>query len=700
MNILKSIFHLSSIRSKLIFWFLLISLLPLTWVTFISYESSKRTLINRAKRNLDVLTKRQAQAVENYFREKERATVSLAKEVILSNATQAFKSVLDKYGKDSKEYKSLYKKYFPRIILRAEMLNYSNIFLVSKEGEVVFSTHPSTLIGLNLNEEKTSDNSEIRKIFKSSVNLIETSASAFTSLNSQYATSSLIATPLLKNNILVGALVAQLDNSDIYNIITDYNGLGNTGETILISDGNNSFIAQSPLRKASRTSTIQIIPYESPFGIFLKQILEGKRIVQEVNDYNNDETLSAGRYLLPNLNWGIITKIDIKELLKPIQSLEMLFFIIAITTAIAVIIAATRIANAIAQPILKLTRKTKLMIAGDLSQLINIEGDDEISHLAKSFNEMASQLNDIIQHLDTIVAKRTEEVELQNIQLESIINELTQTQGRLINQEKLASLGALTAGIAHEIKNPLNFVTNFAELAIQIGKEITEEIDKIKLQIPPESLSAIEDHLKTLQLNISKIYKHGKRADSILRNMLDHSKGGSGEQVPYNINELLDEYIILSYHGMRAQDPLFNVKLVKEFDPTMPKILISLQEMSRVFLNLLNNAYYSVNQKKKSLGDSYAPLVRITTFYRNDLVIIKVWDNGEGIPANILPNLFTPFFSTKPIGKGTGLGLSLSYTIIVQGHHGTLTADSQFGEFAEFVITLPVKKGEKIGGFN
>jgi signal transduction histidine kinase len=304
---------------------------------------------------------------------------------------------------------------------------------------------------------------------------------------------------------------------------------------------------------------------------------------------------------------------------------------------------------------------------------------------------MAAQLDTTVKNLDQIVAKRTKEIELQNIQLEQTIEELQQTQDRLVNQEKLASLGALTAGIAHEIKNPLNFINNFADLSIHISQSLQEHVEKIKTLIPSEELTEINELLNNLNLNLDRIYKHGTQADSIVHNMLQHSRGIAGEKMLVDINNLLNEYVTLAYHGMRAQDITFNVKIEKKFDTTLPEIAIVPQEISRVFLNLLNNAYYSVHQKKKQLPKDYIPTIRVSTQKGVDSVIIKIWDNGLGISDDVFPKLFTPFFTTKPPGEGTGLGLSLSYTIITQGHNGTIMADSEPGEFAEFTIELPLK---------
>ena len=267
--------------------------------------------------------------------------------------------------------------------------------------------------------------------------------------------------------------------------------------------------------------------------------------------------------------------------------------------------------------------------------------------------------------------------------------ELKEAQSQLIQAEKMASLGQLTAGIAHEIKNPLNFINNFSELSIDLSKELLEEIESQSERLDVKTVDYIKEILTDLSHNVRKINDHGKRADSIVKGMLLHSRGKSGEKQKTNINDLLHEYLNLAYHGFRAQDSTFNLKMETNYDATLEPINIVPQNISRVFLNILNNGCYSVNEKKKEKKDSFSPLLQVSTKNLDDKVEIRIKDNGKGIPNDILDKVFNPFFTTKPTGKGTGLGLSLSYDIIVQEHKGELKVNSEQGEFAEFIITIP-----------
>ena len=288
-------------------------------------------------------------------------------------------------------------------------------------------------------------------------------------------------------------------------------------------------------------------------------------------------------------------------------------------------------------------------------------------------------------HTNQLLNNQKQEISAQRDQLSEALNELKITQTQLIQSEKMASLGELTAGIAHEIQNPLNFVNNFSEVSAELIDEVEEELAKGDV----EEARAIAADVKQ---NLEKIRHHGKRADSIVKGMLEHSKIGSGEKVPADINTLADEFIKLSYHGLRAKDKSFNAELITHFDLHLPKVNVAQQDIGRVLLNMFNNAFYTVNQKQKTTGVDYKPEVTVSTSIEKNNLVIKVKDNGNGIPDAIKDKIMQPFFTTKPTGEGTGLGLSLSYDIVVKGHGGTITVDTKENEFTEFTILLPLNK--------
>ena len=235
----------------------------------------------------------------------------------------------------------------------------------------------------------------------------------------------------------------------------------------------------------------------------------------------------------------------------------------------------------------------------------------------------------------------------------------------------------------------MNFVNNFAVLSADLVKELREELEREKPKFDPKTVAIVEDILKDLEQNVTKINEHGKRADSIVKGMLLHSRGKAGERQPTDLNFLLNEYINLAYHGLRAQDPTFNVKIVTEYDQSIGELSVVPQDLSRVFLNIVNNACYAANDKKKTAGVGFNPTICVFTKNLGDRVEVRIRDNGNGIPQKVRDKLFTPFFTTKPTGVGTGLGLSLSYDIVTQGHKGEIVIDSKAGEYAEFIIRLP-----------
>ena len=290
--------------------------------------------------------------------------------------------------------------------------------------------------------------------------------------------------------------------------------------------------------------------------------------------------------------------------------------------------------------------------------------------------------------LEQQVKEKTAEVVKEKAEVENTLQELRSAQAQLIQSEKMASLGELTAGIAHEIQNPLNFVNNFSE----VSNELLDEMKTELLNDNKEDAIAIADDVKQ---NLEKILHHGKRAEVIVKGMLQHSRTSTGIKEPTDINKLVDEYLRLAYHGMRAKDKSFNATLKTDYDETIGNINIIPQDIGRVFLNLYNNAFYAVAEKKKIPGENYEPLITVSTSLNPPLTsggrgaLISVRDNGPGIPQKVLDKIFQPFFTTKPTGQGTGLGLSLSYDII-KAHGGEIKVETKEGEGAEFIILLPI----------
>jgi signal transduction histidine kinase len=280
-----------------------------------------------------------------------------------------------------------------------------------------------------------------------------------------------------------------------------------------------------------------------------------------------------------------------------------------------------------------------------------------------------------------------ESVEARTRELAKSLEDLRSTQDRLVQTQKLASLGQLTAGIAHEIKNPLNFVNNFSGISAELITELQEALADVNLN--EKRRSEITELMDTLRGNLDKVVQHGKRADGIVKNMLLHSREGSGERRIVDINALVEESLNLAYHGARAEKQDFNITLERSFDPAAGRADVFPQDITRVLLNLISNGFYAATKRRADAGDGYEPTLVASTRSLGDRVEIRVRDNGTGIPPDVKEKIFNPFFTTKPAGEGTGLGLSISHDVIVKQHCGSIDVQTEPGAFSEFIIVLP-----------
>jgi signal transduction histidine kinase len=318
-----------------------------------------------------------------------------------------------------------------------------------------------------------------------------------------------------------------------------------------------------------------------------------------------------------------------------------------------------------------------------LKSVKKVKSDLEIAEFKLERTEKVKRTTAILleETIEELEQKR-KAIEETNVALHQSLEELKAAQAQLVQSEKMASLGELTAGIAHEIQNPLNFVNNFSEVSKELLEEMNEELDKGNADDAKEIAADVIQ-------NLEKILHHGKRADGIVKGMLQHSRSSSGVKELTDINALADEYLRLAYHGLRAKDKTFNAAMKTDYDETIGLVKIMPQDMGRVILNLITNAFYAVTQRKKEQPDGYEPVVSVSTKSLNDLIEIKVQDNGTGIHQKVVDKIFQPFFTTKPTGQGTGLGLSLSYDI-VKAHGGELKVETKETEGSIFIIHLPI----------
>ena len=291
--------------------------------------------------------------------------------------------------------------------------------------------------------------------------------------------------------------------------------------------------------------------------------------------------------------------------------------------------------------------------------------------------------------MNTDLLQKNELIKMQKQEAETTLAMLQSTQAQLIQSEKMASLGELTAGIAHEIQNPLNFITNFSEVSNELMEELNIKTEKLATED-----KEVKELLNDISQNLEKINHHGKRADAIVKGMLQHSRSSSGQKEQTDINALCDEFLRLAFHGLKAKDKSFNVKFETDFDESIGMVKIVPQEIGRVILNLINNAFYAASLPVKHEGgleEKHEPTIWVSTKKLGAYAQIIVKDNGPGIPDNIRDKIFQPFFTTKPTGKGTGLGLSLSYDIVTKGHHGELLIESKQNAGASFIVKLPLQ---------
>lgn len=374
---------------------------------------------------------------------------------------------------------------------------------------------------------------------------------------------------------------------------------------------------------------------------------------------------------------------NLTERLLDQQRLLRLMLIILGSAIFVLVVFPLILKESLIKPLQRLMVGIRQADKGDLSVVVPYGVLDEIGIVTRNFNGMVQSLKQSKDELTNYANTLESQVTERTTELRKSLNELKATQTQLVQSEKMASLGELTAGIAHEIQNPLNFINNFSEVSKELITEMKEEIGKGNY-----------DEVKTIANDIAenqeKINHHGKRADAIVKGMLQHSRTSTGKKEPTDINVLADEYLRLAYHGLRAKDKSFNARFETDFDPSVEKINIMPQDIGRVILNLINNAFYAVNKKQKQNGlEDYEPTVTVSTKKIGNKVEVKVVDNGNGIPHKVVNKIFQPFFTTKPSGEGTGLGLSLSYDIVTKGHGGELSVETEEGAYASFKIVLP-----------
>ncbi len=370
------------------------------------------------------------------------------------------------------------------------------------------------------------------------------------------------------------------------------------------------------------------------------------------------------------------------------QNLLLVLNVISIIGAI--LIAYLFVGRVLLRRLEKLSDRMRGMADGDLEGKVEISGHDEVADMAAALEVFRRHALEV-QRLN-LVEKLAEELQSKNAELEKVLEDLRVAQDQIVMREKLAALGELTAGVAHEIKNPLNFVKNFSEASEELMEELVEVLEESAEALDEEQRELVDEICQDLSDNMGRIRQHGNRADSIVHDMLQMGRG-SGERQPTEINNLLDEHARLAYHSARATDTDFNLTIETDFDPDAGLIEVVPQDLGRVFLNMVGNACYATDEKRRAIeadtGETYFPTLSLVTRRLDDRIEVSIRDNGNGIPPEVVDKIFNPFFTTKPTDKGTGLGLALSNDI-VREHGGNIRVVSEPGEFTEMVVELPL----------
>ena len=428
--------------------------------------------------------------------------------------------------------------------------------------------------------------------------------------------------------------------------------------------------------------------YGGPTGIFQTR----RRELDEIG--RAEELLERNRQTTAELDLGVRTLMErVEDTAREAANRSAFLVRLGFWFLLAVIlftIGAARIAwktfgRSLIVRLSSLFETTRRMSEGDLEVKVEVEGNDEVTDMAHALEVFRKHALEV-QRLN-LVEKLAQEVQSKNEALEQTLDDLQRTQQQVITQEKLASLGALTAGIAHEIRNPLNFVNNFAVLSKELIEELNEELKEVAEGTAELDQEFIAEVLGDLDMNVTKVREHGGRADRIVEGMLAHSRDDAGDAETIDVNLLLDEYAKLAYHGLRGNDSSFNVTMDRDFDEEAGEVTGIARDLSRVFLNIVTNACHATAARKEQDGADYSPTVALRTVGHEDHVIVSIRDNGTGIPDSIVRKIFEPFFTTKSGTQGTGLGLSISRDIVV-GHGGDLEVESEPGEFTEFRIKL------------
>jgi two-component system NtrC family sensor kinase len=691
--------------NKLLLWFLLIALVPLSIVTSIQYYIARNSLIKEVNNNLISIADSKAKFLDIYINEKQKNAAIIAQMPNIIEATEKYQKAFHKNGINAKEYQRIDKKYRQSITNYLDIFAYSDILLISQSGNTIFSINNGEKINQKNYYKETDKNSEIAKVFDQAKTLMQVEISNFTCCAFNNEPTAFIAAPIFKNNMIIGVVVLQLNNQEFNKVVNDYTGLGKSGETIIGSLVNERIVFNAPTRHDPKAAFQRYIDISNNKSHPLNQANQGIKGNNITIDYRGQKTIAAWRYLA-SLNAGLLVKMDVAEVFTPLKTLQNIVIILGSITFFSVTLAAIIVAKSISQPVIELTQIVQEFAQGNLKKQASVLSNDEIGQLELSFNRMAAQLKTSFE----TIQEREQELTIAKEQLEKVLAEVQQEAHQLADQliqsEKMSSLGQLVAGVAHEINNPINFIYGNLTPANEYIQDLLKLL-KLYQQYYPQPVQEIEDETKAIDINfliadlpklLNSMGIGATRIKEIVRSLRNFSRLDEAEMKAVNIHEGIDNTLMILENRLKAASNRPAIKVIKNYTD-LPVVECYAGQLNQVFMNIIANAIDALEDRKINNFEGLDKLhIQICTELINDTqVIIRIIDNGVGVPEKLKKLLFDPFFTTKPIGKGTGLGLSISYKIVTEQHQGKLQCISSPGKGTEFMITIPLYQNFKQG---
>jgi two-component system, NtrC family, sensor kinase len=696
------------IVNKQLFWFLLISLSPLAVVTSLQYyvaSNSQRTYVNN---NLMSIANNKAKQLNNYIEERQKNAANIAQIPNIVDAIAQYQQASEKSGIDSIEYRQIDEKYRQFLTNNLEIFGYSDIFLISQSGNIVFSVKRDRIFDTNL-YSNTHKNSQIAKTFDRAKTLMQVEISKFEYNKVTQEAAAYIAAPIFKNisnkdKLIIGVVVLKLNDREFNQVANERTGLGTTGKTIVgWAIENDQIVFTSPTRHEDKSTFQELVStskQNSPTS--LERAIDGTKGIDINKDNNGKEAIAAWRYL-PSLNGGIVVQMDTEEAFASLKTLRKIVIILGIVTLILVILAAITVAKSISKPIVELIDIVGEFAGGNLQLKAEISTQDEIGQLSQSFNSMAGQIKQSF----TTIQEREQELATAKEQLEILLaqvqDEAKQLASQLVHSEKMSSLGQLVAGVAHEINNPISFIYGNIQPASEYMEDLIELVQLYQQHYPNPAME-IQDKIVASDLDfliadlpklLNSMTVGTTRIQEIVLSLRNFSRLDEAEMKAVDIHEGIDSTLLILSSRLKATSKHPEIIVIKQY-ANLPPIECYPGQLNQVFMNILANAIDALEENYAIAQNNHPHqklLIQISSeITQEQKVIIRIRDNGVGIPEKVKKSLFDPFFTTKPPGKGTGLGLSISYKIITEKHQGELQCTSSPETGTEFAIALPYRK--------